>query len=74
MQTDQQGLLHSGRARLADAGNASLSLESRFDLAYNCASLLEFRMIAGLYLCLCRFLPDRFPALMDDRLHLLADL
>ncbi|MDH5832848.1 hypothetical protein [Luteimonas kalidii] len=27
------GLLRSGRARLADAGNAALSLESRFDLA-----------------------------------------
>ena len=31
------GLLRSGRARLTDAGNAALSLESRFDLAYNAA-------------------------------------
>lgn len=31
------GLLRSGRARLADARNASLSLDSRFDLAYNAA-------------------------------------
>lgn len=31
------GLLRSGHARLADAGNASLSLDSRFDLAYNAA-------------------------------------
>ncbi|MBN8716483.1 MAG: hypothetical protein J0H95_05835 [Xanthomonadales bacterium] len=29
------GLLRSGQARLADARNASLSLDSRFDLAYN---------------------------------------
>jgi hypothetical protein len=31
------GLIRSGRARLADAANAALSLESRFDLAYNAA-------------------------------------
>ncbi|MGH7714096.1 MAG: hypothetical protein ACREOG_22640 [Gemmatimonadaceae bacterium] len=35
-----QGLLSSGAARLADAGNASLALESRFDLAYNAAHAL----------------------------------
>lgn len=29
------GLLRSGRARIADAANLDLSLESRFDLAYN---------------------------------------
>ena len=34
------GLLRSGRARLADALNESLSLESRFDLAYNAAHAL----------------------------------
>lgn len=34
------GLLRSGRARLADAGNATLSLDSRFDLAYNAAHAL----------------------------------
>jgi len=34
------GLLRSGRARLADARNATLSLESRFDLAYNAAHAL----------------------------------
>lgn len=34
------GLLRSGRARLVDARNASLSLESRFDLAYNAAHAL----------------------------------
>jgi hypothetical protein len=28
-----EGLVRSGRARLADATNAELSLESRFDLA-----------------------------------------
>ncbi len=31
------GLMRSGLARLKDANNASLSLESRFDLAYNAA-------------------------------------
>ena len=31
------GLLRSGHARLADARNASLSPDSRFDLAYNAA-------------------------------------
>lgn len=34
------GLLRSGRARLVDAQNASLALESRFDLAYNAAHAL----------------------------------
>lgn len=34
------GLLRSGRVRLTDASNASLSLESRFDLAYNAAHAL----------------------------------
>lgn len=39
-QAEFDGLLRSGRARLADAGNAALSLESRFDLAYNAAHAL----------------------------------
>jgi len=34
------GLRRTGQARLADAGNASLALESRFDLAYNAAHAL----------------------------------
>lgn len=34
------GLMHSGRARLKDAENKSLALESRFDLAYNAAHAL----------------------------------
>ena len=34
------GLVRSGRARLADAGMGTLSLESRFDLAYNAAHAL----------------------------------
>lgn len=34
------GLVRSGRARLADAANSSLSIESRFDLAYNAAHAL----------------------------------
>jgi hypothetical protein len=35
-----QGLLRSGEARLKDAANLSLALESRFDLAYNAAHAL----------------------------------
>lgn len=34
------GLLRTGRARLEDAGNTALALESRFDLAYNAAHAL----------------------------------
>lgn len=34
------GLLRTGLARLQDAGNTSLALESRFDLAYNAAHAL----------------------------------
>lgn len=34
------GLLRSGLARLKDAGNPALALESRFDLAYNAAHAL----------------------------------
>lgn len=34
------GLLRTGTARLADARNATLALESRFDLAYNAAHAL----------------------------------
>jgi hypothetical protein len=34
------GLLRSGAARLADARNPTLSLEGRFDLAYNAAHAL----------------------------------
>ena len=34
------GLLRTGKARLHDARNTSLSLESRFDLAYNAAHAL----------------------------------
>jgi hypothetical protein len=35
------GLIRSGLARLEDAGNPALSLESRFDLAYNAAHALS---------------------------------
>ena len=36
-QNELDGLLRSGRVRLADAQNETLSPESRFDLAYNAA-------------------------------------
>ena len=35
------GLISSGAVRLRDAGNESLSIESRFDLAYNAAHALS---------------------------------
>lgn len=35
------GLVRSGRARLADARKSDLSYESRFDLAYNAATLVQ---------------------------------
>ena len=38
--TEIAGLLRTGRARLLDACNPSLALESRFDLAYNAAHAL----------------------------------
>lgn len=38
--TELQGLMHSAQVRLKDARNASLSLESRFDLGYNAAHAL----------------------------------
>ena len=44
--TDEvSGLVRSGTARLADARNEDLSLESRFDLAYNAVHALS---LAGL--------------------------
>lgn len=42
-----KGLHRSGEARLADAKNRALSLESRFDLAYNAAHAMA---LAGLRL------------------------
>lgn len=36
-QAELDGLIRSGQVRLTDAMNATLSLESRFDLAYNAA-------------------------------------
>ena len=41
--SDQEvaGLIKSGLARLRDASNESLSIESRFDLAYNAAHALS---------------------------------
>jgi hypothetical protein len=36
-----EGLLRSGTLRLRDAGNPQLSLEGRFDLAYNAAHALS---------------------------------
>lgn len=39
-QREIEGLLRSGLARLHDARNTALALESRFDLAYNAAHAL----------------------------------
>lgn len=38
---ETRGLLRTGLARLKDAGNKKLALESRFDLAYNAAHALS---------------------------------
>ncbi len=40
-QAELDGLLHSGSVRLADAENTTISIESRFDLAYNAAHALS---------------------------------
>lgn len=40
-QSEFDGLQRSGLVRLKDAGNTTLSLESRFDLAYNAAHSLS---------------------------------
>ena len=40
-QSEFDGLLKSGRARLNDARRQDLSIESRFDLAYNAAHALS---------------------------------
>ncbi|MEN6587147.1 MAG: hypothetical protein ABFE02_14000 [Sulfuricella sp.] len=40
-QSEFDGLIRSGMVRLRDAENAALSLESRFDLAYNAAHALS---------------------------------
>ena len=39
-QTEFDGLVKSGRARLTDSRTSSLSIESRFDLAYNASHAL----------------------------------
>jgi len=43
-----EGLRRSGEARLADAAKKSLSLESRFDLAYNAAHALALAALRRL--------------------------
>lgn len=44
---DLAGLCRSGLARLEDAANAGLSLEGRFDLAYNAAHALSLTLGLG---------------------------
>ncbi len=46
--TEYDGLVQSGTARLKDADNESLSLESRFDLAYNAAHALALAALRRL--------------------------
>jgi len=43
-----EGLQHSGEARLADATKSDLSIESRFDLAYNAAHVLALAALRRL--------------------------
>lgn len=40
-QGELEGLIKSGQARLKDSHNTDLSLESRFDLAYNAAHAIS---------------------------------
>jgi hypothetical protein len=47
-QAETFGLIRSGEARLLDAANSSLSLESRFDLAYNAAHALALAALRRL--------------------------
>ena len=42
------GLVRSGEAKLRDAGNLALALESRFDLAYNAAHALALAALRRL--------------------------
>lgn len=44
-QSEFNGLLHSGRARLIDARNTSLAIESRFDLSYNASHSLALAVL-----------------------------
>ena len=43
-----EGLIRSGRARLADARRTELSMESQFDLAYNAAHSLALAALRRL--------------------------
>ena len=45
---EYDGLVSSGRARLHDAAHAELSLESRFDLAYNASHALALAALRRL--------------------------
>ena len=49
MVSEIRGLLRSGEARLADAANRALSLESRFDLAYNAAHAMALAALRPEY-------------------------
>jgi len=46
--SELEGLRRSGLARLKDARNKTLSLESRFDLAYNAAHALSLAALRRL--------------------------
>jgi hypothetical protein len=46
--TEFTGLVRTGLARLQDAGNPALALESRFDLAYNAAHALCLAALRGM--------------------------
>lgn len=65
--TEYAGLLHSGRVRLADSRNTSLSLESRFDLAYNAAHALSLAALRR-----CGFRSDKRYIVFQVLPHTLA--
>jgi len=46
-----EGLVRSGEARLLDAANPALAIESRFDLAYNAAHALALAALRRAAYC-----------------------
>jgi hypothetical protein len=62
-----EGLIRSGEARLHDAANESLSIESRFDLAYNAAHALSLAALRW-----CGYRPDKRYIVFQVLAHTLA--
>lgn len=61
-QDEFNGLLRSAKARLVDARNVSLAIESRFDFAYNASHFLALAQLSLFALLSGDFLPISDPA------------